>query len=219
MTEMAADGIAHAHAGFCFPPPRASGIMVTMDRMIGAQAIDPRRLELVSLLEGVTAANPAALRALYERTSAKPYGICLRVLGDEAEAQDTLQDVYVTVWRNAGRFDATKASPITWLAVLARNRAIDRLRTRRAPAEDLDQAAEVVDDSPSALDVIEREEDATRLAHCLDELEQRARTMIRAAFFDGATYAELAEREAVPLGTMKSWIRRGLARLRGCLEQ
>ena len=81
---------------------------------------------------GRAAASAARLRGVYERTSAKLYGICLRVLGDEAEAQDVLQDIFTTVWRKAGRFDPAKASAITWLSVLARNKAIDRLRSRRA---------------------------------------------------------------------------------------
>jgi RNA polymerase sigma-70 factor (ECF subfamily) len=143
----------------------------------------------------------------------------MRLLGSEAEAEDVLQDVYVTVWQKAGRFDAAKASPITWLAVLARNKSIDRLRVRRVATGDLGEAGEIADDAPSALDLVERDQESQRLSHCLDELDEKQRAMIRAAFLDGATYPELAEREAVPLGTMKSWIRRGLLRLRGCLER
>ena len=147
------------------------------------------------------------------------FGICLRVLGNEADAQDVLQEVYTTVWRKADRFDPARASAITWLALLTRSRAIDRLRARRAPSEGLDAASELADDGPSPLDLVERSQDAKRLADCLGELEERARAMIRAAFFDGASYPELASREGVPLPTMKSWIRRGLMRLKGCLER
>ena len=175
--------------------------------------------ELAPLMRSVAAGDRDALSTLYERTSAKMFGICSRVLGNAGEAEEALQDVYLTVWRNAGRYDAAKASPITWLAVVARNRAIDRLRLRRLPTAPLDDAAGIADDSESAFDMLERDQENRRLAHCLDELEERQRLMIRAAFLDGATYPELAERESVPLGTMKSWIRRGLMRLRGCLEQ
>jgi RNA polymerase sigma-70 factor (ECF subfamily) len=175
--------------------------------------------ELEDLIRAVARGDRAAFASLYDRTSAKLYGICLRLLRDEAEAQDVLQDAYVSVWNKAEHYDSAKASPITWLAVLARNKAIDRLRQRRIGSDDLDAAANVEDDSPSAFTVVERQQDAARLAGCLEELEDRARTMIRAAFLDGATYPELAEREGVPLGTMKSWIRRGLQRLRGCLER
>jgi len=175
--------------------------------------------ELAALIGAVAAGDRAAFRAVYERTSAKLYGICLRLLGSEAEAEDVLQEAYVTVWRNARRFDSAKASAITWLAVIARNKAIDRLRRRRPVADGLEAAAEVPDEGPLATAVIEQKDDARRLAHCLDQLDERARAMIHAAFVDGASYPELAEREGVPLGTMKSWIRRGLMRLKGCLER
>jgi RNA polymerase sigma-70 factor (ECF subfamily) len=175
--------------------------------------------ELAAVMGSVAGGDRGAFRILYQRTSAKLYGICLRLLGSEAEAQEVLQDAFVTVWRSAAQFDPAKASAITWLSVVARNKAIDRLRQRRPAGEDIDAAAEVPDDSPLATAVIEQEDDARRLAHCLEQLEDRSRAMIRAAFLDGASYPELAEREGVPLGTMKSWIRRGLLRLRGCLEQ
>lgn len=175
--------------------------------------------ELASLLQSVSNGNRAAFGEVYRRTSAKLYGICLRLLGSEAEAQDALQEVYVLVWRKADQFDRAKASPITWLAVLARNKSIDRLRRRNAASDELDAAADIVDDRPSAFEVLSDAVDAARLGLCLDELDARPRAMIRAAFLDGASYPELAEREQVPLGTMKSWIRRGLQRLRGCLER
>lgn len=175
--------------------------------------------ELARLMTALAGGDRAALAALYQRTSAKLYGICLRLIGDEAEAQDVLQEVYVTAWGKAAQYDPAKASPITWLAVLARNKAIDQLRRRKLPEDDLDAAAAVPDDRPLAFDIIDSDNDRRRLAGCLDTLDERPRAMIRSAFLEGATYPELAEREGVPLGTMKSWIRRGLMRLKGCLEQ
>ena len=171
------------------------------------------------LLARIAAGDRASLKALYECTSAKLYGICLRLLGDEAEAQDALQEVYLSIWRKAASFDSARASAITWMATIARNRSIDRLRARRLPVEGLESATDVRDEGPSSFDVLETAEDASRLRECLEQLEARARTMIRAAFFDGASYPQLAEREGVPLPTMKSLIRRGLLSLRGCLEQ
>ena len=175
--------------------------------------------ELVPLFRAIATGDRAALATLYDRTSAKLYGINLHILRSDVDAEEVVQDVFVSVWKNSGRFDEAKASPITWLSVLARNRAIDRLRRRRIPTEDIDAASGVATDAPSALEVIETDQENRRLNGCLDELEERQRSMIRAAFLDGATYRELAQREAVPLGTMKSWIRRGLQRLKGCLEQ
>lgn len=178
-----------------------------------------KRDELVSLLEAISRGDHRAFASFYERTSAKIYGICLRLLGGEAEAQEVLQEAYASVWQKADRFDPAKASPITWLAVLARNKAIDRLRRASVDTDQLDAAAEIQDEHPSAFDVVADAQDAARLGRCLEELEDRTRAMIKTAFLDGATYPELAARERVPLPTMKSWIRRGLQRLRGCLEQ
>ena len=176
--------------------------------------------QLVRLLREISSGDKSAFSILYQRTSAKLYGICLRVLGNEAEAQEILQEVFLTVWRKADRFDANKAGPITWLSVLARNRSIDRIRRRPGgEPDDLEAAANVPAGEPSAFDVVEQAQDSARLSHCLDELEERTRTVIRTAFFEGATYSELAAQSGVPLPTMKSWIRRGLQRLRGCLER
>lgn len=202
----------------CLPLGVIVGHDELMDRSasVGQQQASARGPS--ELLRRVALRAPGSLKTLYEQTSRKLYGICLRVLGDEAEAQDVLQEVYLTVWRKADSFDAARASGITWLSTIARNRAIDRLRSRPLASYNLDAAVDIADDAPTSLDVMETAEDADRLRRCLEQLEERARMMIRQAFFEGATYPQLAEREGVPLPTMKSWIRRGLLRLRGCLE-
>ena len=206
-----------ASAESLFPSPAACGIGVPMHR--DSHSPTPAARELAPVMRAIAAGDRAALSLLYERTSAKLFGICTRLLPSAAEAEEVLQDVYVTVWQKAARYDETKASPITWLAVLARNKAIDRLRGRRIATDEIDVAADVADPGASADELIEAGQDQARLAACLDELDEKPRAMIRAAFLDGATYPELAQREQVPLGTMKSWIRRGLMRLRGCLER
>ena len=206
-------------AGHGFALRQPAGIKATMESEVQSRVEARGKDELGRLLAAVDRGEQAALRDLYRRTSARLYGICLRVLADESEAQDVLQEVYTTTWAKAGKFDPAKASAITWLSVLARNKAIDRLRTRRGPGALIDEAAELPSSDPSPFQVLEQSEDAARLRDCLEEIDERARTMIRSAFFDGASYPELAERESVPLPTMKSWIRRGLLRLRGCLER
>ena len=168
----------------------------------------------------IAAGDRGALKALYEASSAKLFGLCLRILSDREEAQDVLQDVYVTVWRRADRFDGSRASAMTWISTIARNRAIDALRARgpagrRQPLGGVDPA----DETPGAEALVGQADDARRLQACLDELDPRTREAIRTAFFEGVTYEALAARTDTPLGTMKSWIRRGLARLKGCLER
>jgi RNA polymerase sigma-70 factor (ECF subfamily) len=179
--------------------------------------------DLILLLGAVGNADDAALSTLYNRTSPKLYGICLRLLPREADAQEVLQDTYLAVWHKAITYDASKAGPITWLAAIARNRAIDRLRAnnrlrrRHHMAASLDEAHDVPDHAPAALDVLEAKQEHERVAKCLLDLDIRQQAMIRAAFFDGATYSDLAKREAMPIGTMKSLIRRGLLRMRRSL--
>jgi RNA polymerase sigma-70 factor (ECF subfamily) len=179
------------------------------------------RNQLAAALARVAAGDRAALRIVYQDTSAKLFGVCLRILNDRSEAEDVLQDVYVTVWRKAGMFDPARASPITWLVAIARNRSIDRLRSGAASrrSEPVESAEDIRDDAPAALDLVVEAEEHARLKTCLGELEERQAQVIRSAFFEGVTYEQLAQRMSVPLGTMKSWIRRGLMKLRTCLER
>ncbi len=179
------------------------------------------RAALARALTRAGTGDRAAFAEVYRRTSAKLFGICLRISPDRQAAEDVMQEVYAIIWRRAGGFDAGRASPITWLATIARNRAIDRLRaSRRAgltrPIED---ASDIADTRADAFAQLVARQDAGRLSACLDELDERVGGAIRRAFWGGATYAELAERASVPLGTMKSWVRRALLRLRDCLER
>lgn len=178
---------------------------------------DEARKELAALLPAIAGGSREAFASLYERTSAKLYGVALRILRNEAEAEEVLQDVYVSVWRNAGRFEVKRASPITWLAVLARNRAIDRLRARKPATASLEEAGDPASDDLNALQLLERADERKRLRHCLDQLDSAPRHAIETAFLEGSTYSQLAKAEDVPLGTMKSRIRRALASLRECL--
>lgn len=180
---------------------------------------DRRRLTLD--LVAVAGGDRAALKRVYSATSAKLFGVCLRILGDDSEAEDVLQEVYLTVWRKAGSFDPERGvSPITWLAALARNRAIDRLRASKAHlSRPIEAIAETPDSAPLASALVEGRQSRQQLNACLETLEPAHAACIRSAFFDGHTYGSLAEGSGVPLGTMKSWIRRALQRLRTCLEE
>jgi RNA polymerase sigma-70 factor (ECF subfamily) len=163
----------------------------------------------------------AALQTAYRLTSAKLFGVCLRILHERTEAEDVLQEVYLTVWQKAAGFDPGRASPMTWLITIARNKAIDRLRAggQARRMEPIDAAAKIVDAAPLADDALAQGEANARLKACLGGLAANEQNALRGAFFDGNTYEELAARMDVPLGTMKSWIRRALLKLKTCLER
>ncbi|WP_372784196.1 sigma-70 family RNA polymerase sigma factor [Phenylobacterium sp.] len=176
--------------------------------------------DLAALMTRVAAGERAALRHLYEATSSKLFGVCLRILSDREESEDVLQEVYVTIWRRADRFDASRASVMTWVSTIARNRAIDRLRAR-GPLAYADQIEDlqIPDSALGAEALLAAAGEEGRLRNCLSELDDRTEKVIRTAFFEGVTYEALARRMDTPLGTVKSWVRRGLARLKGCLER
>lgn len=180
--------------------------------------LNQARAQLISSLEQVASGDRAALEAVYRHTSAKLFGICLRICDDRRGAEDVLQDAFVTIWLQAGRFDPSRSSPITWLATITRNKAIDwRRAQRRFISDTMESAHSVPDDALLAFDRMSTRETADRLSFCLDQLEAHSSDAIKHAFLDGVTYSELAQRAAVPLGTMKSWIRRGLQSLKACL--
>lgn len=183
--------------------------------------LEANRSLIAAALARIPDGDRAALQTVYRLTSTKLFGVILRILDDRSEAEDVLQEVYMTVWRKAAAFDPAKASPMTWLIAVARNRAIDRLRTTRRHRnhEPIDVAAEMRDDAPISDDLLQSVQDRSRLHVCLDGLAANERAALRGAFFDGNTYEELAIRMKLPLGTMKSWIRRALIKLKRCLEQ
>ena len=185
-----------------------------------AEASAEARAALKSAMVRLADGDREALEEIYLATKVKLFGICFRILGDRKEAEDALQDVYVNLWQRADRYDPDRASPISWLATFARNRAVDRLRTGkvRAGAVDIEEAAPIADAAPLADSLMIDAERNARVHTCIDALDANQRDNIREAFFGGKTYVELAETQDVPLGTMKSWIRRGLAKLKTCLE-
>ena len=130
-----------------------------------------------------------------------------------------LQNVYTNAWRRADTFHPERGSAMTWLVTLARNATIDRMRQRRESPLDEEQTAEIEDEAPTPEDVAQFSEERRRLEQCLEALDPKQGSAVREAFFSGATYAELAQRLRVPLGTMKSWIRRSLMQLKLCLER
>ncbi len=162
-----------------------------------------------------------AFSDLYSATSAKLFGVILRVLDNRAEAEEVLQEVYVKIWRNADRYSRGGFSPMTWLITIARNAAIDMLRKRKSAGEQMPEGlAEAMPDAapgPETQAVQASERD--RLVGCMGELESDRAEAVRGAYLDGETYADLAVRFDVPLNTMRTWLRRSLLKLRECLSR
>lgn len=177
------------------------------------------REELEDLIARVAMADRTAFEALYGRTSAKLFGVCLRVLGNRAEAEEVLQDVFIRIWNKADSYRVNGLSPMTWLITVARNLAVDRRRARRDVAAPIDTAELLPDPAPGPERQAVARSDAARLATCLDELPQARAVLLRRAYFDGDSYKALSEATGVNLNTIRTWLRRSLIAVRECLSR
>jgi RNA polymerase sigma factor (sigma-70 family) len=185
--------------------------------MATTDSLDPLELALDRLAKG----DAAALELIYRLSASRLLAVCLRILNDRGDAEDALHDTFLRLSANAGRYRRGRGSALGWLVTMARNIAIDRLRSRavRGVAVPVDMAEALSDPEPIAEARLLTAESDTRLDGCLSSLEDVQQVAIRSAFFTGVSYAQLAQQRGVPLGTMKSWVRRGLAKLKVCLEQ
>jgi RNA polymerase sigma factor (sigma-70 family) len=185
--------------------------------MESSESSDPLDAALVRLGAG----DSAVLEYIYRSSAPRLLAVCLKVLGDRAEAEDALHDTFVRLIAASRGYRSGRGSAIGWLITISRNVSIDRLRSRTSRGVPLpvEAAAQVPDAAPSAESFLLADEVAGRMDRCLGTLDEAQEGAIRSAFFNGLTYAQLSESRGVPLGTMKSWIRRGLARLKECLEQ
>jgi len=174
---------------------------------------------LVALLAASAQGNRAAFEQLYRQTSAKLFGVALRIVRQEDLAEEVLQDCYIRIWNRAGDYREGLAAPMTWMASIVRNRSLDWVR--RANPEVIDVDGEIIEgvasDTLGPLADLERSRDGAALARCLRELEAKQRQAILLAFHDGLSHSELAKQLREPLGTVKTWVRRGLAKLKACL--
>jgi RNA polymerase sigma-70 factor (ECF subfamily) len=174
--------------------------------------------DISDLIGRVALGDRGAFARLYEATSAKLFGICLRVLKDRTDAEDVLQETYVKIWNNAGRYRTTGYSPITWLVTIARNQAIDRLRARRPETDELAAAEEVADGAATPEQRVLQGGESSKLRQCLEKLAPDRASAVKAAYIEGHSYQELAERMGQPINTIRTWLRRSLASLRECLS-
>ncbi|WP_416194644.1 MULTISPECIES: sigma-70 family RNA polymerase sigma factor [unclassified Pseudomonas] len=174
--------------------------------------------ELRQLLAECTLGNRQAFENLYRRVSKRLFAVALRCMNRSDLAEEVLQESFVRIWHNASRYDGNLSAPMTWMISITRNQAIDQLRKHREVPLTEEQADILFDDSPSAHEQLDSQREAQALQHCLDMLEGMQRTSIVTAYFQGVSYADLAMQSAAPLGSVKSWIRRGMERLRRCLE-
>ncbi|MEL7259333.1 MAG: sigma-70 family RNA polymerase sigma factor [Pseudomonadota bacterium] len=179
------------------------------------------RTELENLIAKCALGDRAAFDALYTATSAKLFGVILRVLKTRAEAEEVLQEVYVKIWQKADRYAAGGFSPMTWLITIARNAAIDAMRRRKGGTETLSDTVvdTVADMSPGPEAQAVKAGERARLMGCMSELEPDRAEAVQAAYLEGDSYADLADRYDVPINTMRTWLRRSLLKLRECLSQ
>lgn len=189
-------------------------LIALLDR-VGARTAAPARLR----------ESEAALRELYDRTSTKLFGLAVRVVGSRDRAEDVLQEAFITIWRSAPDYRASLSPPLAWMGMIVRSRALDLLRRRASERADASVELDdyisdtVAGDSPDPLDTTQASEQAWALHQCLGRLEAKQREVLSLAYLRDLSHSELSEQLKLPLGTVKTWIRRGLEQLRGCMAR
>jgi len=185
--------------------------------------LDPQQLK--NWLHAAGQRDSAAFRRLYDATSAKLFGFALRILNKQELAEEALQDSFVAIWNNAATYQSHLAAPMTWMATIVRNKAFDMLRRRVDTVEiDSDQFdSEVMnalqDPQATPIEALQLSGDAKALAHCMATLEGVHRQVVALAFYHDLSHSEVAQQMALPIGTVKTWIRRSLEKLRTCLAK
>jgi RNA polymerase sigma factor (sigma-70 family) len=190
-----------------------------------------KQAEMADLLSRVALGDRVAFRTLYDVCGAHLLGVILRIQRNRAQAEEVLQEVFIAVWQSAQSFNPALSQPSTWLGSVARNRAIDSLRRAQAAPqtvsrhhvdgdeEEQDMLQHRASDEPGPLALLEQASDARALQQCMEGLNKAQRRSLALAFYQGMTHAEVAEELGEPLGTVKSWVRRGLLTLKACLER
>ena len=174
--------------------------------------------EIEALIARLAMGDREAFSLLYDATSSKLFSVCLKILHDQPNAEDALQDTYIKIWKKADQYHQNGMSPMTWMITIARNTSIDRLRTQRKNHHSLSDASTAPDELNTPESLAMARSDYSRLEACLDELEKQKADAVRDVYFSGFYYAELASRYNIPLNTVRTWLRRSLLKLKGCLS-
>ncbi len=185
----------------------------------------PDSAQLRTWLHGAAQRDAAAFRSLYDATSARLYGFALRILRKRELAEEALQDSFVAIWHGAGTYQSHLAAPMTWMTTIVRNKALDLLQRSGRDAEldadpfDGDVADALRDPAATPIEALALSREATALAYCMSALEGLHRQVLGLAFFHDLSHSEVAQQMALPIGTVKTWIRRSLDKLKTCLAQ
>jgi RNA polymerase sigma factor (sigma-70 family) len=180
-----------------------------------------RSARLAELLARTALSDQQAFAELYRQTSSHLYAVALRILRESGAAEEVLQESYVNIWHHAGSYVAAKSQPLTWLTSIVRNRCLDQLRRREVDTvtiDDEEPGMMLADDRPSPMELLLSSADALAVRGCVEGLEAAQKQAIALAFYQGLSHSELARHLRQPLGTVKSWVRRGLERLKACLD-
>lgn len=183
---------------------------------------DPKDLQ--PLLARVALGDRVAFRHLYELSAPSLFGVALRILKQRDEAEDVLQEVFVIIWKRAATYSASISQPMTWLTAIARNRALDQLRSRvRHQADSLDDDndnhVDIADDGPSPMALLEQAANALQVRDCLAAIDGSQRQCLALAYYQGLSHSEVAAHLGAPIGSVKVWLRRGLDKIKRCLER
>jgi RNA polymerase sigma factor (sigma-70 family) len=189
-------------------------------------ALDPderrkRSEHLGDLLARTALSDQQAFAELYRQTAPHLYAVALRILRESGAAEEVLQESYVNIWHHAGSYVAAKSQPLTWMTSIVRNRCLDLMRRREIDTvtiDDEEQGMMLADDRPGPIDMLLSSADALAVRGCVERLEAGQKQAIALAFYQGFSHSELAAHLRQPLGTVKSWVRRGLERLKACLD-
>ena len=197
------------------PSQRGTGRLT----LVPDTSIDAASASADDLLSLAAQGDEAAFGSLYDLTSSKVFGLVRRVVRDPAHAEEVTQEVYLQVWRQAGRFDRAKGSAVSWVLTVAHRRAVDRVRSTQAAADRDVRAAErdVVPPHDQVAETVELRLEAERVRRCLDGLTELQRESVTLAYYQGLTYVEVGSVLSIPLGTVKTRMRDGLIRLRDCM--